>query len=297
MTGIERSILGAIVLDGQLFEHSADIRSDDFSLESHRRIFVRMGDLIRSGKPIDIVTLVEELERHNELESVGGAGYVSGLMDGIPYPPSIQHYVKIMRATADRKRAAKLGEDVHRLAQDPSVPAAALAEIGNYLTNLGTSTDSLPPLFSEEALALRLSRKYGLDLRFVSRWGHWMLWDGVRWVHDDTLRVFDLCRYICRSASAECGDAKERAAMRIAAGQTVTAIERLARADRCHAATVDQWDTDPWMLNTPEGTVDLRTGEMHPHRRDEYITKITKTGPGELSVVAAVSRRYYRRRP
>jgi putative DNA primase/helicase len=107
-----------------------------------------------------------------------------------------------------------------------------------------------------------------------------MRWDGARWADDDTLHVFDQCRYICRSASAECGDAKERAAMRIAAAQTVTAIERLARADRRHAANVEQWDVDPWLLNTTAGTVDLRTGEMHEHRRDEHITKITKVGPG-----------------
>jgi putative DNA primase/helicase len=68
--------------------------------------------------------------------------------------------------------------------------------------------------------------------------------------------------------------------MKIAAAQTVTAIERLARADRRHAATVEQWDADLWLLNTPEGTVDLRTGELREHRRDDYITKITKSGPG-----------------
>jgi putative DNA primase/helicase len=276
----ERSILGAILLDGRVYKQAAELRPDDFSLDSHRRIFMRMGDLVRDGRPIDLVTLVEELDRHKELESVGGLGYVSGLMDGIPDRPSIQQYVKMVREASARRRAAKLGEKVQRLAEDPSVSAAALAEIGNDFTGLATSSDSLPPRFSEEALALRFSRQYASDLRFVSRWGRWMRWDGMRWVDDDTLRVFDQCRDICRSASAECGDAKERPAMRIAAAQTVTAIERLARADRRHAATVEQWDTDPWMLNTPEGTIDLRTGEMHDHRRDDYITKIAKAGPG-----------------
>jgi putative DNA primase/helicase len=145
---------------------------------------------------------------------------------------------------------------------------------------VATGTDSFPPQFSEAALALRFSRRYEEDLRYVFRWGHWMRWDGMRWVDDDTLHVFDLARGICRAASAECGDAKERAAIRIAAAQTVTAIERLARADRRHAAKVEQWDADPWLLNTPSGTVDLRTGELHQHRRDKYITKIAEAGPG-----------------
>ena len=54
-----------------------------------------------------------------------------------------------------------------------------------------------------------------------------MCWDGRRWVDDDTLHVFDLSRRICRAASAECGDAKERVAIRIAAAQTVEQLRGL----------------------------------------------------------------------
>ena len=115
----------------------------------------------------------------------------------------------------------------------------------------------------KKRLLLRFSRQHEGELRYVAGWGRWMCWDRMRWREDDTLAVFDRCRAICRRASAECGDAKERAAMKIAAAQTVAAIERLARADRRHAATVEQWDADPWLLNTPTGTVDLRTGELH----------------------------------
>src|ERR1022692_1281267 len=107
-----------------------------------------------------------------------------------------------------------------------------------------------------------------------------MCWDRMRWVDDDTLHVFDLVRGICRAESAECGDAKERAAMKIAAAQTVTAIERLARADRRHAALVEQWDADPWLLDTPGGTVDLHTGELHGNNREQYLTKMTAAAPG-----------------
>ncbi len=66
----------------------------------------------------------------------------------------------------------------------------------------------------------------------------------------------------------------------IASAKTVAAVERLAKADRRHAATVDQWDAMPWLLNTPDGVVDLRTGQMHRHRPDDYMTKITAVAPG-----------------
>jgi len=139
--------------------------------------------------------------------------------------------------------------------------------------------DGLPPRCSEEALALRFTRHHEGELRYVAAWGRWMCWDGTRWREDDTLAVFDRCRAICRRASAECGDTKEQAAMKIAAAQTVAAIERLARADRRHAAIVEQWDGDPWLLNTPIGTVDLRSGELLSHQREQYLTKTTAAAP------------------
>jgi len=97
----ERSILGAIMLDNLAFNQAAEhLQPDDFSLDSHRRIYSRMVDLAESSRPIDIITLVEELDRHKELQSVGDAGYVSSLLDGVPDRPSIEHYVKIVRDKA-----------------------------------------------------------------------------------------------------------------------------------------------------------------------------------------------------
>jgi putative DNA primase/helicase len=61
--------------------------------------------------------------------------------------------------------------------------------------------------------------------------------------------------------------------------KTIAAVERLARSDPRLAASVDQWDRDPWLLNTPDGTIELKTGRMREHRREDYITKITAVGP------------------
>ena len=92
------------------------------------------------------------------------------------------------------------------------------------------------------------------------------------------MQAFDYARAICRQASAECND--DRAAPHIAAASTVAAVERLAKADRRHAATVDQWDADPWLLGTPGGVVDLKTGTMRHHRPGDYLTKTTAVAPG-----------------
>ena len=97
----ERSILGAILLDNHAYNDAAEhLQPDDFSLDSHRRIYSRMMDLAESSRPVDIVTLVEELERKRELQAVGDASYISSLLDGVPDRPSIEHYVKIVRDKA-----------------------------------------------------------------------------------------------------------------------------------------------------------------------------------------------------
>jgi len=94
----ERSILGSILLDNFLYNQAAEtLKADDFALDSHRRIYSRMMELSEHSKPIDIVTLAEELARRKEVEAVGGVAYISSLTDGLPRRPNIEHYVKIVR--------------------------------------------------------------------------------------------------------------------------------------------------------------------------------------------------------
>ena len=97
----ERSILGAILLDNFAYNQAAEfLRAEDFSLDSHRRIYSRMVDLAESSRPIDLITLVEELDRRKDLQAIGDAPYISSLLDGVPDRPSIEHYVRIVRDKA-----------------------------------------------------------------------------------------------------------------------------------------------------------------------------------------------------
>jgi putative DNA primase/helicase len=134
-----------------------------------------------------------------------------------------------------------------------------------------------PPPFTDDALALRFADKHVGDLRFVAAWNRWLGWDGACWRFEDTLGAIDLSRLVCREAMSECN--KARVAKNLASARTVAAVVNLARADRRIAATTEQWDDDPWLLNTPDGVVDLRTGETRPHRIEDYITKIAAVGP------------------
>jgi putative DNA primase/helicase len=152
------------------------------------------------------------------------------------------------------------------------------ATIKDQLQNAEVVELRRAPEFSDDQLALRFAERHALDLRFVATWGKWLHWTGTHWESDDTLLGFDLARAICREAALICN--KPAQASVIASAKTVAAVERLGKADRRIAATVDQWDVDPFLLNTTSGVVDLRTGEIGKHDPKQHLTKITAVGPG-----------------
>jgi replicative DNA helicase len=94
----EKTILGAILLDNAAHAEAAEkLEPEDFSLDSHRRIFQRMSELIDSERAVDIVTLANELARYKEVESVGGVAYLASLTEGLPRRPVIEEYIRIVK--------------------------------------------------------------------------------------------------------------------------------------------------------------------------------------------------------
>ncbi len=94
----ERTILGAILLDNAAYSEAAErLIADDFSLDSHRRIYARMGELIDANRAVDIITLSEELDRQKELESIGNRAYIFSLTENLPRRLSIEDYVRIVK--------------------------------------------------------------------------------------------------------------------------------------------------------------------------------------------------------
>src|SRR5271170_6493463 len=94
----EKTILGAILLDNAAHSEAAEkLDSEDFSLDSHRRIFLRMSELMNAQRAVDIVTLSHELARYKEVESVGGVAYLASLTEGLPRRPVIEEYIRIVK--------------------------------------------------------------------------------------------------------------------------------------------------------------------------------------------------------
>ena len=184
-----------------------------------------------------------------------------------------------MRSVVDYERTRK--DEAKRLRMRTSVLDAEIERRRhkNEIDLEVGENEGVPPEYSDEALALRFAEKHAPALRYVAAWRRWFFWDGQRWAVEETLKAFDLARAICRQAASECVK-DPKIAHKVASAQTVAAVHRLAMADRRLAATVDQWDSDPWLLNTPNGVIDLRDGRCHPHRLDRFMTKIAAVASG-----------------
>lgn len=144
------------------------------------------------------------------------------------------------------------------------------------------SPDELPQGYSEDHLTAIFSNRYGEDWRYVNGWGGWRKWNGSTWVKDEKMEVFNLSRLVCREVSNLAPGLTASHRRALTAARTIAAVERIAHSAPVHAAAVSQWDADPWVLSTPNGLVNLRTGSLRPADRADYITKSTLVSPLNL---------------
>jgi P4 family phage/plasmid primase-like protien len=167
----------------------------------------------------------------------------------------------------------KNGCPTRRILQALGLPTAPTAE-------RDAATQGLPQ--TDLGNAERLVALYGQDLRYCALWRKWLVWDGTRWIIDSTAEVMRRAKTTVRSIYKEAeratsdADSKELAkwAMRSESEKTFNAMVRLAQSEAPLQVLPEQLDADPWLLNVANGTIDLRTGELLPHRREDLITKV-----------------------
>jgi P4 family phage/plasmid primase-like protien len=136
------------------------------------------------------------------------------------------------------------------------------------------------PEWSEDSLALAFTDIHLDSLRYTHELGKWSRWNGTHWQQDSTCRIYDLVRAFNREQAIDASRSDSVATgKRIASANAIAAIEHLARVDQRTAAIADQWDRNIWQLNTPTGTVDLQSGNLLPHERLAYHSKVTTVGP------------------
>lgn len=144
---------------------------------------------------------------------------------------------------------------------------------------------------TETSNADRLIRRFGSNIRYVVEWDDWIVWDGERWKRDiEGVCIQEKAITVAESLWQEINDSRpsrngpEYDVWQTAVPQMysfarasnsakgVDALITLARSQV--PVNVRQLDANDWLLNVANGTIDLRTGELHPHRQEDYITKL-----------------------
>ena len=158
------------------------------------------------------------------------------------------------------------GAEIHRLAAsvcryDPESPLllANLSDLGN---------------------AERLAAHAGADLRYLFLSDSWLRWSGRRWRRDETGEIHRRAQDTVRELALQAlgiEDDKRRAAVvgHALSSESARRLDAMVRLARCRLpVTPELLDQDPWLLNCANGTLDLRTGDLRPHRRENLLTKL-----------------------
>lgn len=132
---------------------------------------------------------------------------------------------------------------------------------------------------TDRANARRFLKRYGDQVRFCFSWNRWLIWSGTHWQIDEGGAILRLAMTVADSVWLEARGQLTREiatfAVQTSSAGRLAAMLKLAAAD-VPIATEDL-DSNPWLLNCPNGTLDLRTGELRPPRREDCITKICPT--------------------
>lgn len=130
--------------------------------------------------------------------------------------------------------------------------------------------------------ARRLIARHGKDLRYCSPWNQWLVWDGVRWVTDSSLEAMRRCQdtvsnmesYLEMIEDYEDRHHFRRFIVRSHSHRSLTAMLAQARSAAEVQVLPHELNRDRWLLNCLNGTLDLRTGALRPHSREDLITML-----------------------
>ena len=109
----EQSVLGCNLLDDNVaIQIMSMLKAEDFYTEAHKTIFEAMSTIHAASKPIDYVTLTDELERMGVLESVGGIDYITTLTNIVPSSANFKHYADIVKRTSLMRKLIRSSQEI-----------------------------------------------------------------------------------------------------------------------------------------------------------------------------------------
>ena len=199
-------------------------------------------------------------------------------------PPTCDRLFSPERASCGRS-------GTHRGVNQPTAPTRSRGRSRGVAgaTRQGPRVDvCAPPLrvevaehpLTEAGAAERFARLHGGDVRYDHGRGRWLLWQGHRWAPDCDAAMTRLALDFARTWQRESVDLTDRdlrertfrAAVRLERRDALMSMLKLAADLRPIADVGNGWDASPWLLGTPNGVVDLRTGQLRPGQRDDRLT-------------------------
>ena len=125
----EQAVLGSVFLNPQkLVEVAEFVTTEDFYVRAHRLIFAAMSALSDRDEAIDVVTVQDYLDAHNQLDDIGGVGYVVELADAVPTAANAVYYAKIVAEKAQVRRLIATAESIAARGYDEQADVPALLE-------------------------------------------------------------------------------------------------------------------------------------------------------------------------
>ncbi|TYP57435.1 primary replicative DNA helicase [Thermosediminibacter litoriperuensis] len=116
----EQSVLGSMLLSREAIYVALErLKSEDFYIEAHRRIFEVIAELHENREPVDLITVTETLRNRKMLEQVGGVTYLTTLTEVVPTPANITQYCKIVEEKALLRRLIETASKILSLAYEP----------------------------------------------------------------------------------------------------------------------------------------------------------------------------------
>lgn len=123
----EQSLIGGILLDNSSWDRVADLVAEvDFYRDEHRRIFRHIALLIEQGKPADVVTVYESLDKSGDAQHVGGLAYLGEIANNTPSAANIRRYAEIVRERAILRKLVAVGDEIAAHALEPRGRDASL---------------------------------------------------------------------------------------------------------------------------------------------------------------------------
>ncbi|GBE06268.1 MAG TPA: replicative DNA helicase [Nitrospirae bacterium] len=118
----EQSVLGAVLLENEALASVIEVLlPEDFYKDAHKKIFLAMRELYEKNEPIDLITLTEQLSRKDQLEEIGGASYLSAIVNQIPTSANIKYHSKIVKEKSLVRNLIRTATEVVTMSYDEGV--------------------------------------------------------------------------------------------------------------------------------------------------------------------------------